>query len=114
MSFALHFEVAAVENDELVEVVGVCASTAAGSEFDAGTPRGLQHAGGTGDEFEAALKALVAGAVVALEAFGSEWATVNISFSGHVNPGNGPRDGWAHEFMSSNIGVRSYRPVSVA
>ena len=113
MSFSFGFELVAVENDELDDAVTEAANAAAGTIDNTSTPRGAQYAQGTGDEFDATLKALVAGAVVALEAFGSEWATVSISFAGHVNPGSGPRDGWAQAFVSSNIGVRSYRPVSV-
>ncbi len=105
MSFAFDFDVQAVENDELADAVTDAANDAA-NRWRAGAP--------TGAEFDAAVKALVAGAVVALEALGSEWAVASVQFSGHVNPGNTARPGWVNDAVSSSIRVRSYRLVPVA
>ena len=57
------------------------------------------------ERLAAALPALV-------EVTGSDRAAVTVVVSGHANPGHGPREGWADEFVS--VAVHAAEPVPAA
>jgi len=85
------------------------AATIAYRQFKAGYGDDAEVFAAMDEQFDAALLAmrcLLAGAVGA--------GNVNITLSGHANPGHQPRQGWANDYVSVHVSsvVRAEAPAS--
>lgn len=67
-----------------------------------------EHRKGTGVEASALVAAVALSLPVLLGNLGEAWESVNVSVSGHVNPGNLPREEWANDSVTVSLSVASY------
>jgi hypothetical protein len=64
---------------------------------------------GTNAESRRALESAIDCAFAIMSTFGDAWSKVRVTISGHSNPGQLAKGGWANPFLSVNVSIMEYK-----
>lgn len=78
------------------------------------TAREGQERNGTHLEAECAVAAVGMAAKQIRAALGPNWTAAVVTVSGHCNPGNVETPGWANDYVSVSVTVKTYEAESAA